>query len=452
MSASPAPDPDLFPRVAPLADRMRPRALDEFAGQAHVLGPDKPLGKALRAGQPHSMILWGPPGSGKTTLARIVGRDADAEWLALSAVSAGIADIRRAAEKARGARVVLFIDEVHRFNKGQQDALLPHIENGAFIFIGATTENPSFELNNALLSRTRVYVFKPLSAEDLSGVLRRALARDAELAPRELALDDEAARLIAQAADGDARKALNLLEQCAMLAAADGARVLDAAAARAAAAQEPRRFDKGGDIFYDTISALHKSVRGSDPDAALYWLARMLDGGCDPLYIARRLVRIAVEDVGNAAPQAWTAALNAWMTYERLGSPEGELALAQAAVHLACAPKSDRVYAAFKKAAADVRATGALPVPMHLRNAPTKMMREMGHGKGYRHAHDEAGAFAAGQRYRPDELEGRVYYEPSARGQEAHFKARLAELRQRTNREAPRNSGASEELRRKTNR
>ncbi len=422
----------------PLAARMRPLDLEGFAGQRHLLGPDKPLRLALERGNPHSMVLWGPPGSGKTTLAWIVSRLCSAEFIPVSAVTAGVKDVREAVEQAKrnragsGRATVLFMDEVHRFNKAQQDAFLYHVEDGTIIFIGATTENPSFELNNALLSRVRVYVLKPLEINDLTALVDRALTQDEALCALKLDLDEACKRLIAQTADGDARKALNLLEICADLAdeGRDGRRRIDENVVRLASAQSLRRFDKGGDLFYDQISAFHKSVRGSDPDAALYWLARMLDGGCDPLYVARRMVRIASEDVGNANLRAWDVTLNAWMTYERLGSPEGELALAHAAAYLACSPKSDAVYSAFKAAFSDARKSGTLEVPMHLRNAPTRLMKTLGHGKGYRHAHNEKGAFAAGETYFPKELAGRRYYEPTDRGAEAALGEHLKRLRE----------------------
>ena len=420
---------------APLADRMRPREVTEIVGQVHLLGPGKPVSLAVASGALHSMILWGPPGSGKTTLARVVSQDARAGFIALSAVMAGVKDIRNAVEvaqaaRAAGRRTVLFVDEVHRFNKAQQDAFLPYVEDGTFVFIGATTENPSFELNKALLSRARVYVLKRLSVEDIETLIDRALA-DAErgLGGLDLALAAAERARLAAAADGDARRALNLLEVAAQLALARGDHTtISEQAVAEAVSGGARRFDKRGDDFYDQISALHKSIRGSDPDAALYWLARMLDGGCDPPYLARRLVRIASEDVGVADPRALGLALDAWDVQERLGSPEGELALAQAVVYLATAPKSNAVYVAFDAARADARA-GSYEVPVHLRNAPTALMRELGHGRGYRYAHDEPGAYAAGERYLPDELGGRRYYQPTDRGYEARIAERLAHWR-----------------------
>ena len=419
--------------ATPLADRMRPGGLAGFAGQVHLLAPGKPLRQAIDTGRLHSMIFWGPPGTGKTTLARLVAARSGAHFINLSAVLAGVKDIREAVTEARARRsvedraTVLFIDEVHRFNKGQQDAFLPHVEDGTLTFIGATTENPSFELNNALLSRARVYVLKPLSLDDLTAVLRRALADSVHgLGARDLTLSAEGAGLLAEAADGDARRALNLLELAASLSPGG---VIGAETVAEVMAGALRRFDKGGDLFHDQISALHKSIRGSAPDAALYWLARMIDGGCDPLYIARRLVRMASEDIGNADPRALALAVDAWDTQERLGSPEGELALAQAAVYMACAAKSNAVYLAWNAALADARRGGTAPVPPHLRNAPTRLMKALGHGRAYRYAHDEPGGYAAGEHYFPEELGERRYYEPTDRGLEIRIREKLERLR-----------------------
>lgn len=430
---------DLFSQAdthyRPLAARMRPLNIDEYVGQEHILGTDKPLRKALERGQVHSMILWGPPGVGKTSLAQLITHHIDAEFIPLSAVFSGVKDIRAAVSAAQlerqrsGRKTVLFVDEVHRFNKAQQDAFLPYVEDGTVVFVGATTENPSFEVNNALLSRTRVYILKTLGPESLTEVLQRALAEPSRgLGDRHLTITDDAKNMLLRSADGDARRLLNLLEVAADLLG-DGEAINRDTLAMVLAA-DVRRFDKGGDTFYDQISALHKSVRGSDPDAALYWFVRMTDGGCDPLYIARRLVRIASEDIGNADPRALQIALNAWDVQERLGSPEGELSLAQAIVYLAAAAKSNAVYNAFKSARADVQSLPSYEVPIHLRNAPTQLMKSMEFGKNYRYAHDEENAFAAGERYFPDEMGERVYYAPVARGLEVQIGEKLRHLRQ----------------------
>ncbi|WP_119154928.1 replication-associated recombination protein A [Caldimonas tepidiphila] len=416
------------PTDAPLAERLRPRTLDEVIGQSQLLGPGKPLRAAFESGRPHSMILWGPPGVGKTTLARLMADGFEAQFITISAVLGGVKDIREAVEQAQaarrqGRRTIVFVDEVHRFNKAQQDAFLPHVESGLFTFIGATTENPSFEVNSALLSRATVHVLKSLDEAEMAQLLGRAAA-----ALQGPALSDAArARLIGYA-DGDARRLLNTYENLARMAG--GAAEIDEAQLERSLGEQLRRYDKGGEQFYDTISALHKSVRGSDPDAALYWLVRMLDGGVDARYLSRRLIRMAAEDIGLADPRALRLALDAAETYERLGSPEGELALAQAVVYLAVAPKSNAVYAAFNAARAFVKKDGTRPVPMHLRNAPTRLMKELGHGQGYRYAHDEAGGFAAGESYLPEGMAPPGFYEPVARGLEIRIGEKLAELRE----------------------
>ncbi len=420
----------------PLADRMRPRRLDEFIGQNHVLMPGKPLYEAIASGRLHSMIFWGPPGTGKTTLARLIAGHSNALFLTVSAVLSGVKEIRAAVAEAKkqlenGRRTVLFVDEVHRFNKSQQDAFLPHVENGTVYLIGATTENPSFELNNALLSRARVYLLKPLSEEDLLQVLDSALTDEQRgLGRLDIHFPLPVRRWFAEAADGDARRLLNLLEVSIDLAQAqeDGSLVITEAVAKEILAGGVRRFDKQGEAFFNQISALHKSVRGSAPDAALYWLCRMLDGGCDPLYLARRIVRIASEDIGNADPRGLQLALNAWNAQERLGSPEGELALAQAVIYLACAPKSNAVYTAYKAAMNDAARSASLEVPLHLRNAPTKLMQQLDYGKEYRYAHDEPDAYAAGESYFPDALSERRYYSPVGRGLEIKIAEKLARL------------------------
>ncbi|MDM0054079.1 replication-associated recombination protein A [Variovorax fucosicus] len=415
----------------PLAERLRPRTLGEVIGQQHLLGPGMSLRIAFESGQPHSCILWGPPGTGKTTIARLMADAFDAQFLSISAVLGGVKDIRDAVERATAARdgleqrrTIVFVDEVHRFNKSQQDAFLPHVESGLFTFIGATTENPSFEVNSALLSRAAVYVLQPLNEDDLRQIVTRAQDIKAVPAIAGTAID----RLVAYA-DGDARRLLNTLETLAVAASAEKLAEINDEWLLRVLGERMRRYDKGGEQFYDTISALHKSVRGSDPDASLYWFVRMLDGGADPRYMARRLVRMASEDIGLADPRALRLALDAAEVYERLGTPEGELALAECVIYLAMAPKSNAVYKAYNDVRALIKKDGTRPVPMHLRNAPTKLMKELDYGRGYRYAHDEEGGFAAGERYLPDGLEGQRFYEPVERGLEIRIAEKLRELR-----------------------
>lgn len=421
----------------PLAARLRPTTLDEFIGQTHLLGPGKPLRKAIEQQALHSMILWGPPGTGKTTLARLIAESSQARFEKLSAIFSGVKDIRAIVEEAKAARevngqpTILFVDEVHRFNKSQQDAFLPFVEDGTLILIGATTENPSFELNNALLSRARVYVLKRLTEEDMLQIIAHAL-QDKKKGLGELALvfPLPLQKILVEAADGDARQLLNLLEVISDLAEThDNKRVVTEVLLSEVLQESLRRFDKGGEAFYDQISALHKSVRGSSPDGALYWFARMIDGGCDPRYIGRRMLRAASEDIGNADPRALEIMLNACDVYERLGSPEGELALAQAIVYLACAPKSNAVYMAFNEVMQDIKVHGSYEVPLHLRNAPTRLMKQMDYGKHYRYAHDEPEAYAAGENYFPENMRPRQYYRPVSRGLEIKIAEKLAHLK-----------------------
>ncbi len=429
-----SPVTDLFATAnpaAPLADRLRPKTLDDVVGQRHLLAPGKPLAVAFASGKPHSMILWGPPGVGKTTLARLMADAFNAEFIALSAVLSGVKDIRDAVARAEailaqsGRHTILFVDEVHRFNKAQQDAFLPFVEQGLVTFIGATTENPSFEVNGALLSRAAVYVLEPLSRDELSRLLDRALSVGAP----GLVLDPAARDALIAYADGDGRRVINLVEYLATAAGEGRKTSIDVAFVEATIARSLRRFDKGGEAFYDQISALHKSVRGSNPDAALYWMCRMLDGGADPLYVGRRMIRMASEDIGLADPRALSLTLAAVETYERLGTPEGELALAEAVLYLACAPKSNAVYTAYGEARAFVAEDGSRPVPLRLRNAPTKLMKQLDYGKGYRYAHDEEGAYAAGERYFPDGMPDVTWYEPTDRGLEAKIREKLESLR-----------------------
>lgn len=432
---------DLFsqaPAYEPLAAKMRPQTLAEYYGQAHLLGQGKPLRTALEQGSAHSMIFWGPPGVGKTTLAKLIAHHVDAHFITLSAVLSGVKDIRIAVEQAKqhaaqtGRKTILFVDEVHRFNKSQQDAFLPYIEDGTIIFVGATTENPSFELNNALLSRARVYLLRSLEESDILEVIQRGLNnKEKGLGNRSLVISEDMINRLAQAADGDARRSLNLLEIAADLAEkqGDGTEIINQQVLEEVLRSSGRRYDKQGDLFFDMISAFHKSVRGSSPDGALYWYCRMLDGGCDPLYIARRLVAIASEDIGNADPRAMQVALSAWDAFERVGPAEGERAIAQAAIYCASAPKSNAVYQAFNQCLADVKANPSFEVPIHLRNAPTDLMKEMGYGDEYRYAHNEPDAYAAGENYLPPEIAEQQWYYPEPRGLELKIGEKLRHLK-----------------------
>ncbi|MBD1581372.1 AAA family ATPase [Pseudoalteromonas sp. S16_S37] len=427
---------DFAPDVRPLAARMRPTCLSQYIGQQHILSAEQPLYKAIEQGRCHSLIVWGPPGVGKTTIAEVIAHHAHADLTKLSAVTSGVKEIREAVLEAKsrlsqGRRTLLFVDEVHRFNKSQQDAFLPYIEDGTFIFIGATTENPSFALNNAILSRARVYTLKPLTDDELVKVLIRALEQDEQLSKLDISISEQALVALAKASSGDARKALNLLEQAIDLAQrVDNQVIIDEQVLLHVLPSHLAKYDKGGDLYYDLISAFHKSVRGSSPDAALYWYCRILAGGGDPLYVARRLLAIATEDIGNADPRAMQVALNAWDIYQRVGPSEGERAIAQATLYLASAPKSNAVYMAFNQAKQDAMSDPDYEVPVHLRNAPTKLMKELGYGDEYRYAHNESGAFAAGENYFPEQIKDRQYYQPTDRGLEKQIKAKLEYLQQ----------------------